>query len=152
MAKGYNASSIIGGSLDKTVTDQLLARENILNKKTNRTTKELSFLNSKTGWVKLSSSVNIKDQLGFSSSSDLAKQNILLGGVIAEGGTKKSGVYKSSTNPAYEKYSTMGIRPMPGITAFNVNSKNQFGTLRQATVEFSCWSVEQLTDLEKLFI
>jgi len=152
MAKGYNESSIIGGPLDLTVTDQLLARENILNKKTNRTTKELSFLNSKIGWVKLSSSVNIKDQLGFGSSSDLAKQNILLGGVIAEGGTKKTGVYKSSTNPAYEKYSTMGIRPMPGITAFTVNSKNQFGTLRQATVEFSCWSVEQLTDLEKLFM
>jgi len=41
---------------------------------------------------------------------------------------------------------------MPGITGVNIVSKNQFGTLRQATVDFKCWSVEQLTELEKLFL
>lgn len=155
MAKGYNSSSIIGGPLDQEVLDQLTARSNILKTKTSRTPQQIAFLNSKTGWVKLSSSVNIyskKDQ-DAKYTSDLAKNSVLFGGTIADKGTKKKGFdFNGNTNSAYSQYNSMGIRPMPGITGVNIISKNQFGTLRQATVDFKCWSVEQLTELEKLFL
>jgi len=84
MAKGYNSSSILGGPLDQEVLDQFIARNNILNTKTSRTPQQIAFLNYKTGWVKLSSSVNIYSKRDKESkyTSDLAKKSVLLGGTI----------------------------------------------------------------------
>ena len=106
MAKGYNSSSIIGGPLDQEVLDQLTARSNILKTKTSITPQQIAFLNSKTGWVKLSSSVNIyskKDQ-DAKYTSDLANNSVLFGGTIADKGTKKKGFdFNGNTNSAYSQ-------------------------------------------------
>lgn len=158
MAAGYNPSSIIGGPLDKKVLDQLDQRQNLYTKKDYRTADELIYLNSKTGWVKLSSSVNVlkKDKNGkVIESSTSAKNNILFGGTFKDesttprGGINFNGV---SSRTAYNKYDSTGFRPMPGITSFQIDSKNRFGTLREATVDFQVWSVEQLTEFESLYL
>lgn len=149
MAIGYNASSIIGGPLDPDVLKQLEKREELYTTRTGRSNTQLLYLNSKTGWVKLSSSVNSNG------SATLAKNNILFGGSFKENSTTpKSGINFNgvSSNTAYNKYESMGVRPMPGITEFRIDSKNRFGTLREATVDFQAWSVEQLTDLEQLYL
>ena len=149
MAIGYNASSIIGGPLDPDVLKQLEKREELYTTRTGRNNTQLLYLNSKTGWVKLSSSVNSNG------SATLAKNNILFGGSFKENSTTpKSGINFNgvSSNTAYNKYESMGVRPMPGITEFRIDSKNRFGTLREATVDFQAWSVEQLTDLEQLYL
>ena len=149
MAIGYNASSIIGGPLDQDVLKQLEKREELYTTRTGRSNTQLLYLNSKTGWVKLSSSVNSNG------SATLAKNNILFGGSFKENSTTpKSGINFNgvSSNTAYNKYESMGVRPMPGITNFRIDSKNRFGTLREATVDFQAWSVEQLTDLEQLYL
>ena len=62
MAVGYNSSSIIGGPLDKDVLTQLEKREGLYTKRSGRTNEQIMYLTSKTGWVKVSSAVNI--QLG----------------------------------------------------------------------------------------
>lgn len=149
MAAGYNASSIIGGPLDPDVLKQLEKRESVYTKRTSRTTDQLLYLNSKTGWVKLSSSVNVDG------SATLAKNNVLFGGSYKEGSTKpKSGINFNgvSSDTAYNKYESIGFRPMPGITGFRIDSKNRFGTLREASIDFQVWSVEQLTEIEQLYL
>lgn len=149
MAAGYNASSIIGGPLDPDVLKQLERRESVYTKRDGRTADQLLYLNSKTGWVKLSSSVNVEQ------SSALAKNNVLFGGSYREGSTKpKSGINFNgiSTKTAYNRYESIGFRPMPGITGFRIDSKNRFGTLREASIDFQVWSVEQLTEVEQLYL
>ena len=149
MAAGYNASSIIGGPLDQDVLKQLEQRESLYTKRTGRDTDQLLYLNSKTGWVKLSSSVNVDG------SATLAKNNVLFGGSYKDGSTTpKSGINFNgvSSNTAYNKYESIGFRPMPGITGFRIDSKNRFGTLREASIDFQVWSVEQLTEIEQLYL
>tara|TARA_E500000318_G_C3568580_1_gene216792 strand:- start:2613 stop:5444 length:2832 start_codon:yes stop_codon:yes gene_type:complete len=149
MAAGYNASSIIGGPLDPDVLKQLEKRESVYTKRTGRDTDQLLYLNSKTGWVKLSSSVNVDG------SATLAKNNVLFGGTYKDGSTKpKSGINFNGVSPdtAYNRYESIGFRPMPGITGFRIDSKNRFGTLREASIDFQVWSVEQLTEIEQLYL
>ena len=141
-----------------------------IQKRGGRNNNELLYLNSKTGWVKLSSSVNVLDPDVNESSSDkkkagdytLAKNNVLFGGTFSEPSkgdpTKlKSGIHGIDTLPskvdaAYKRYDTIGFRPMPGINEFNIRAKNRFGTLREADVTFQVWSVEQLTEFESLYL
>ena len=166
MAVGYSPSSIIGGPLEPRVLAQLKARESLYKKRDGRNNNELLYLNSKTGWVKLSSSVNVLDPDVNESSNarekagdyTLAKNNVLFGGTFKEGSTKpKSGIHGIDTLPskvdaAYKRYDTIGFRPMPGINEFNIRAKNRFGTLREADVTFQVWSVEQLTEFESLYL
>lgn len=152
MSVGYNKSSVIGGSLDPIVISQLEQRSNQVSK-LRRTPEDLTYLHSKTSWVKMTSSVNVGD------SSTLAQNNILFGGVLAPDNQMRSGMdFNNTSNPAYtnpevtEYYKSLGIRPMPGISDVTISSKNTFGTLREAKVNFKCWTVDQLTDLEKLYM
>ena len=158
MAAGYNPSSIIGGPIGSGSLDQLKAREELYRSKENRSTQQLLYLNSKTGWVKLSSSVNrlnsdkADDETGTSTS---AKNNVLFGGTFKDGSSDpKSGINLGgvSSNTAYNKYESTGFRPMPGINSFKIDSKNRFGTLREAVVDFQVWSVEQLSEFESLYL
>ncbi len=164
MAIGYSRSSIIGGPLDDRVLGQLRAREEVYKSAPNRgyrTNDELLYLNSKTGWVKLSSSVNILDpdnENDEKGTSTLASSNILFGGTYNQNTTKtRSGIHGIGDNvkkidAAYQLNKTTGFRPMPGITEFNIKAKNRFGTLREAEVGFQVWSVEQLTEFESLYL
>ena len=72
MSLSYKDSNIIGGALDVDVIKQFDTRQKVQGKQ-NRTQDTLNFLYSKTGWVKLSSSVNE------GCSANLAKSNILFG-------------------------------------------------------------------------
>jgi hypothetical protein len=55
---------------------------------------------------------------------------------------------KASDGTAYR----LGIRPMPGITNIDVKSKGAYGSLREATVNFQCWDIKQLEELELLYM
>lgn len=126
---------VIGGPLSHDVLRQLELRKKIMSKH-NRTDEDLLYLNSKTGWAKLSSGVNVEG------SNKLAKEYILVAGQYNRHGTD-----------SYSNYTeTVGFRPMPGITGVDVRSINRFGVLKEATVTFTCWSVQQLTDLELLYM
>ena len=155
-------SAIIGGPLDRGVINQLTARKNIISKRHTRTKDDILYLNSNTGWVKLSSSINIEIPKVIKTgevisptevpkySSELAKNNVLLGGTLYEGKELQAG-FDPDTG-AYKKSNLYGERPMPGITSMTVSSKNQFGTLREGKVEFKANSIEQLDDLEQIYL
>ena len=140
---------VIGGRLDSSVIKQLEKRKNILVKRSNRGDEELQYLNN-TSWVKLTSSVdtellNFKGEKKYS--NILAKNNILFSGTSSNDGGIRGGF-----NSSYSLSSTLGERPMAGIVNVQVTSQNTFGTLKVATINITVNSIEQLDDLEALFM
>lgn len=92
-------------------------------------------------------------------SSYLAKNFILTGGAIRVGEEGyRAGVSKQktssflTTDKAYNNYRSLGHRPMPGITNFRIASKNTYGTIRIAEIDFSVWTVEDLELAEKIYL
>lgn len=151
MSLSYTPSSIVGGPLSDDVIKLLQQRQEIFGK-LDRTDKELVYLNSNTGWVKLSSSVDTRGR-DKKYTSDLAKKYTLLGGALYND-AMRTGLLPDTEagRSSYELSKTFGYVPMPGISAFEVQTKNTFGTLRAATLEFKANSIEQLSILEQLYL
>lgn len=128
---------IIGGPFSDEVISQFNLRSKIVSKGT-RTNEDLTYLTSRTGWVKLTSGVNV------GGSSALAEKYVMVGGVKGRMGTN---TYSNFTGEDGK-----GFRPMPGITGVTINSVGQFGQLKDATITFNCWDRSQITELEMLFM
>jgi len=127
-----------------------------------RTPSTIQYLHSRNSWIRMTSSVNVgKD-------NTLAKKNVLLGGTLNQTTTKikkstievfspKSGVGKPNNAYSYKtpggtSDNRLGLRPMPGITNMDVKSKSAYGSLREAVVNFQCWDIHQLEELELLYM
>lgn len=142
------------------IKGQLEARQNLIGKE-NLTSQDITYLNSKTAWVQLRSSVDVELQ-GRVSADGLATDNVLLGGALLSGnqqrqgiGTKGLGMYDTSIYNKSQNIiepNVLGLRPMPGITNLSIQNKGAYGSLRQATVTFQCWDVKQLEMLEMLYM
>ena len=158
----------IGSPVSAAVATQIEKRQAVVSKTNGRTNEDILYLNSKTGWVKLSSGVNTITQaesdrlriqegrLEIKGDSTDASYNILQGGVLHPNrglreGIDLSGYYNEAAAYNNRKDST-GIRPMPGITSMTVKSKNTLGTLREAEVKFVCWTLEDFELMEKLYL
>jgi len=139
--------SIFRESFKKGVKEQIVARQNAMIK---RTPSAIQYFNSRNAWIRMCSSVNVGDDNG-----SLAKKYILLGGVLNDGKLRSgvgSGNQSYSTNTPGGTENRLGIRPMPGITGIDVKSKSAYGSLREVTVNFQCWDIRQLEDLELLYM
>jgi len=129
-----------------------------------RSPEEILFLANKSAWVKLTSSVKVvndpknfykKLELdeSYSNPEDLAKRWILEAGTsISDGdgielrrGIGPEGAY--GLGGTYE----MGYRPMPGLTSVNIDTKGTLGSLREATINFKVWNMNQLNIIEALY-
>lgn len=154
--------SIFKNSFPPVIQDQISLRQKAL---TNRTSKNLTYYNSRNAWIRLSSSVNIykgsgdiEDENNYT--NDLAKKYILQGGILNESisgeGQLREGIgdfsKAYSTNTYDGRFYRLGIRPMPGITGVEIKSKGAYGSLREATINFQCWDIRQLEDLELLYM
>jgi hypothetical protein len=146
--------SIFRNTLQTTVQEQLNARQAALKA---RTPDAIVYSNSRNSWIRMSSSVNVNG------SDSLAKQYILQGGTLNNknlrygvGGADKaySNISPSSTsyNSDTRKAGIAGIRPMPGIESIDIKSKSAYGSLREVTVKFLCHNIQQLEDLELLYM
>lgn len=144
-------SRIFGGPFDKSVKDALQARQDLLNKDS-RDDKELVFLNSNHSWIKLTSCVNTGvNNPGDKGDTKLAEDNVLLGGTLYNK-TIRQGFRPGQDESSYEINSEFGFIPMPGIDSILVETKNVYGSLKAATVEFKANSPEQLSKLEQLYL
>ena len=163
------AVETFGSGIKKEIQSQLQARAEVVsgigfNSPTSaenvKTRENLLSINSNTGWVKIRSSAaeyslsapDLTYTVDFSTikathNSDLARNNILGGndsaGVVREG--------ESNRNPAYVNTNSRGFRPKPGINGINVSTKNTYGTLREAEISLTIWSLEDLELYEKLY-
>ena len=145
--------SIFRSTFTETVRKQLKTRQDALK---SRLPKAVIQLNSRNSWVRMTSGVNVNG------TSVLAKNYILQGGVLLNnklrfgvGGADKT---YSNFSPSLSSYNTnakagtAGIKPMPGITAIDIKSKSAYGSLREVTVQFECHNLQQLEDLELLYM
>lgn len=128
--------SIFRDSFSPEVRQQLLIRGQAIK---DRTPKGLQYFNGRNAWVRMSSGVDINDN------NSLALDNILYGGLKVGLGSAYSNITNGNKN-------LRGIRPMPGITSVEVQSKSAYGSLRQVTVNFICHDIKQLELLELLYM
>ena len=146
--------SIFRNTFTETVRKQLKTRQDALK---SRSPKAIIQLNSRNSWIRMTSGVNVDG------TNKLAKDYIMLGGVLNQNKSLRSGVGDASkayntTSPSGTSYNTAfkagtaGIKPMPGITAIDIKSKSAYGSLREVTVQFICHNLQQLEDLELLYM
>lgn len=142
----------IGEPISNEVATQIAILQNLVNNKTtnNAGTAEIAYyLNSKTPWVKLTSSAFLKEESDVAeffgkSGQQLAKDNVLFNLNLNQ---QDSGV------PAGYKYTSLyGARPRPGITNMSMHSHNRYGSLRTATVNFTVFDPDQLAIMEVLYM
>ena len=129
------------------VKNQITARQEAI---LNRTPSSIQYFNSRNAWIRMTSAVDVGGDKG-----KLAKEYVLLGGTLNDK-KLRSGI--GSGNQAYSTKTPggvtnrLGIRPMPGITSIDVKSKAAYGSLREVTVNFQCWDIRQLEELELLYM
>jgi hypothetical protein len=130
------------------VQEQIKKRQDAIH---NRTPQTIQYYNSRNAWIRMTSAVEVNNDGG-----ELAKKNILLGGVLSNNKKLRSGI--GNSDQAYSTVTTggnphrLGIRPMPGITSIDVKSKSAYGSLREVTINFQCWDINQLEELELLYM
>ena len=142
--------SIFKNSFTTEISGSLNNRQNAISKEP-RSPQIIQYLNTRNAWIRMSSSVNVNNDDGA-----LAKKYILQGGITEDRNNLRSGV--GGDNSAYSNVSPngqtyqRGIRPMPGINSIDVKSKSAYGSLREVVVNFQCWDIKQLEDLELLYM
>ena len=155
-------SNVIGAPFSDYVLLQLYQRA-AHNSTLIRSNEDVLFLANKTSWARLVSSVNISnDVLGlvyrdlgvnYSTPDGLAKNWILEAGTSKQ---KGNGIeLRSGIGPdgAYGLGGTeeLGYRPMPGLTSVQIETTGRLGSLRQATIQFKVWNMNQLDVVEALY-
>jgi hypothetical protein len=150
--------SIFKNSFTPEIRKSLDARQKAMGGE-KRSPQAIQYLNTRNAWIRMSSSVNVRASGSAEGTNELAKNYILQGGTLNPDGTLKTGVSTSSTGTfAYDRFTPnkqeylRGIKPMPGITSIDVASKSAYGSLREVKVNFQCWDIKQLEDLELLYM
>ncbi len=169
---------IIGEHVPDYVAYQINKRQAVHGKTSARTQEEITYLNSKTAWIKLASGIALKDErlakekLATDANGKtsygwdtLAKDYVLFGGVARKSGRtliqrgdnlgSKSGIYDSVTGAynvnAEGSSSEYGLHPMPGIISADIQCLNR-GSIRKATVKIKCYTPEQFHIMDLLYL
>ena len=140
--------NIIGEGFKDYVIDQIDQRQKNLARK-DRNTELLQEQNSKSAWIKLTSSILISDRGKFGpqaeNEEDIAKKYTLFGGTSI------------NLNPlgglgAYDKFGfEQGYRPMPGIFSLETKNRNR-GSVRETTIQMRAYSREQFYYIDLLYL
>lgn len=108
-------------------------------------------------------------------SPDLAKYNVLFGGTAKQDSSNEHTILggistakwhnpidvkergrtveaRDTKTNLYHNYESLGFRPAPGIDSVSVESKNTYGTLREATVKITAWTLEDLEVIQALYL
>tara|TARA_R110000822_G_scaffold309184_1_gene438244 strand:+ start:19 stop:3729 length:3711 start_codon:yes stop_codon:yes gene_type:complete len=152
--------NIIGEGFNSFIKEQVEKRQEIYGSR-DRDPQINTFLNSRTGWVRMGSSVNVLvDPRGIGLvDSELAKSYVLFNGVSqytnSEIPTQISGITNTDTinsNSAYGIGGTeQGIVPMPGITSVNTKTETR-GSLKTSTVSIKCYNKIQFDIIDTLYL
>ena len=158
--------NIVGEGINKTISGQIKKRQEIYGS-ISRTPEQLEYLNARTAFAKLISSVNIKDTFKPTSTelknilnsiqgSNLAKDFVLFNGTQdADRITGRSGIARNGSilnNNAYGLGGLeFGLRAMPGIISATTKSENR-GSLRTTTVQIKAWNRTQFEIIDLLYL
>lgn len=163
--------NIVGENFPKEIVDQINLRQTKLGS-SHRDNELLSWMNSKTGWVRLVSSVDVNqeinprkilDGLRGDGESALAEQYVLFGGVTkytpnaTEGATveQRSGIARKGLVHNMGAYGLggldYGLSPMPGIVSANIKTENR-GSLRTSTIVIKAYNRKQFDIIDLLYL
>ena len=153
MAIGWSPNSVIHTGLSQETLNQINKRSETLSNPTGRTTNDIIYLNSKTSWVKISSGVDVAvDPKGENYSSELAKNNVLAGGVLNSKQKIRSGIFNGKDD-AYTLDSVgTGYRAIPGLTGFQSEILGTYGTYQRVAIDFQVNNIDQLSTLEQIYL
>ena len=148
---------LYGETISKDVVTQLNLRANVLGTTGLRSANHLRYLNEKTAWIRMISSVDRFESESGTYSNNAAKNFILSGGELKLDGEKLISRRGFNTNleqgkGRYSYNEQLGIRPEAGITSFNIQYKNTFGTLREASINFTVWTRNDLNLAQDLYL
>ena len=163
--------SVVGEGLSEFVSKQIDTRQKIYGS-INRTPNQLSYLNSRTAFAKLVSSVNISNPEAFqrnpninselyqivkaNSGNTLAKRFVLFNGTTNEAlNIQRAGIARdgSLVNPNAYGLGGLetGLRAMPGIESVEIQTENR-GSLKTGTVRIKAWNRVQFEVLDLLYL
>ena len=161
--------NIIGEGIQDFVSNQIKTRQIAYGSGgvENRTLEQIEYLNAKTSFAKLVSSVDLEARFNPASkelqaiknkygSSNLAKEFILFNGTTDVNNQQRSGINRTGNlinhNAAYGIGGLeFGLRPMPGITSVDVKTETR-GTLKTATVNIKAWNRVQFEIVDLLYL
>lgn len=177
MALNSSISNILGTKIPYWLWAQLQTRSK-KGASEYRDNEVIKYLTNKTAWVRLVSSIDIKDSdldyfkklnPDIREGGDLAKQYVLFGGTSKYlqdnsygfrsgfsglgGNTPYGGAYGIIGNPNKDVNEVLnyGYRPMPGITNVSIETQGRLGSVRAATINFKCWDKLQLDIIDALY-
>ena len=154
------ANNVIGEEFRDYVANQIMIRQKIHGSGVNnlRTNDQISYLNSKTAWIKLASGVSISEKklkkINLPSSlkgSVLAQKNVLFGGTSIFTDDSLSPQLSDVGLSGYQHSNEWGIVPMPGIESMDVKTFGR-GSLEKATVKLKAYSREQFDIIDVLYL
>lgn len=148
-------AKFVGEPISQRVIDQIKIRERTLGRETGYVDNHVRFKAGNNAWIRVVSGVNVRDEQG-RFTSNKAKNYVLSGGELVWDGKKFLKRSAFNTGPSgergrYNYTSVYGIRPEGGITGFSIKHKNRFGTVREASINFTIWSLEDLEIAENLY-
>jgi hypothetical protein len=150
-------SNIVGEGFPKEIIGQINARQLVYGS-INRNNEELSYLEARTGWAKLVSSVNVKKPIrGINLfEADLAKSFVLFNGVTNEASNiQKSGIWPGTGQSDSYAYgiggTAFGLRPMPGIKSVVTKTETR-GSLKTSTIQIQANNREQFDIIDVLYM
>jgi hypothetical protein len=152
--------NIVGEGFYPQIINQIDTRQKIYGS-SKRNNDVLTYLNSRTGWVRMASSVDVKKDIRDLGLLDekLAKQYVLFNGTsrygIGEIPTPKSGISVGDVLHTRYAYGVggneMGLKPMPGIESTTIKTETR-GSLKTATVKIKCHNRTQFDIVDILYL
>ena len=153
--------NLLGEPFDKYVNEQIRARQR-LHGASNRSTRDLQYLNSRNAWVKLASGCLLDQRrvdmlkgnpLITGKDDSTAINNVLFNGLSSAifSDSVRSGV--TGTNRAYGVGGTdqFGYSPMPGITDMDFKCLNR-GSIKKATLNIKAHNKNQFDMIDVLYL
>lgn len=107
------------------------------------------YKNGKMPWVKLQSSVNHYGDVADGSS---IAQRWVLRSLFTNKQASFVEYQERNQLEAYNYTGDFGYRPLPGIESCTVTTLQPLGSLRQAVINYKCWTKGQLENLERLYM
>lgn len=169
-------SNIVGEGFPKEIIEQVKVRQSIYGS-INRTNEQLSYLETKTGWCKLVSSVYVEEFIDESRTiknnirnipyigDELASKFMLFGGSSINSLeytyaqnlnlTQRGGIWPGTGNSNDFAYgiggTSFGLTPMPGITSANIKTETR-GSLKTATINIKANNRDQFDIIDILYL
>jgi hypothetical protein len=151
-------TNIAGSPFQPYVDTQIEKRRKLVNKDY-RNSSELQWLTNRNAWIRVSSGANViygNKKYGGLEGDALSKKYILQAGLVDHTDGAQSFNLRSGISPdgAYGigGSNSFGLKPMPGITGMSIGTGGKLGTLKEITIDFICYNMEQLNIMEALYM